>query len=215
MRHDEAMSSPTAARPRARAFWADARFLLGIVLVIASVAGVWFVVAAARQTAPVFAAQSTIVAGEPVSADDLQVVEVALGQVGGVYAAPGTLEPGSIAVRTIERGELVPQSAVTASDAVTTTTVVLASDGDVPASVEKGASVEVWHAPRLDQSSFDTPRILVASATVVSIARDDAVVGDAEVSLEVVVERADVPAVLAAVAAGDSLSVVPASGSGS
>ena len=37
------MSDHTAARPRPRAFWADIRFLLGIALIVASVAGVWLV----------------------------------------------------------------------------------------------------------------------------------------------------------------------------
>ena len=41
-------------------------FFLGILLVIASVAGVWFVVAASRQTAPAFAANRTIVPGEAI-----------------------------------------------------------------------------------------------------------------------------------------------------
>jgi hypothetical protein len=39
------MTTLEPVRPRPRAFWGDARFFLGILLVIASVAGVWFVVA--------------------------------------------------------------------------------------------------------------------------------------------------------------------------
>ena len=39
----------TTARSRRRAPWADARFLIGIALVIASVVGVWLVVNGARQ----------------------------------------------------------------------------------------------------------------------------------------------------------------------
>ena len=39
------MSVTEPARAPRRAFWGDARFFLGILLVIASVAGVWLVVA--------------------------------------------------------------------------------------------------------------------------------------------------------------------------
>ena len=75
-----------ALRSRSRAPWTDVRFLLGLLLVVVSIAGVWFVVAAARQTAPVFAATRTIVPGEVVAADDLQVVDIALGEVGDLRA---------------------------------------------------------------------------------------------------------------------------------
>lgn len=206
------MSSTTPARPRPRAFWADARFLLGIALVLVSIGGVWLVVAAARQTVPVFAADATLVAGEPVSSDDLRVVEVALGQVAEAYAAPGTLEPGAIATRTIAAGELVPLDALGDADRARTTTVVLGSMGDVPVAIEKGSVVEVWNAPRVDQSTYDAPRVLVSAATVVSVTRDDSVVGDTAVTLELVVGREEVPAILAAVAARDSLAMVPAVG---
>src|SRR5690606_5918491 len=50
------MSSVESARPRRRAFWADARVFLGPVLGVASVAGVWLLVTASRRGVPVLAA---------------------------------------------------------------------------------------------------------------------------------------------------------------
>lgn len=204
------MTTVEVARPRA--LWTDVRFLLGIVLIVASVAGVWFVVAAARQTAPVFAAAHTIVPGEAVAADDLNVVEVALGQVGDAYTAPGRLEPGVVAVRTISEGELVPLSAVGDAESVATTAVVLRSATDVPASVAEGSVVEVWSAPPLEHGVFDEPRILVAEATVVSVTRDDSMIGGGAAALELVIDRADVASTLSAIADGSALSVVPTGG---
>ncbi|WP_121060099.1 SAF domain-containing protein [Microbacterium telephonicum] len=206
------MTAVETVRPRARAFWADTRFVLGIVLIVASIAGVWAVVAAARTTVPVFAATRTIVPGEAVSGDDLRVVEVALGQVGDAYAAPGLLAPGAVATRTIESGELVPRSAVGDPAAARTTTVVVDSATDVPAAIAPGAVVELWAAAPLDGGRFDTPRILVSAATVAAVAVDDGVVSNAGASLELVIDRADVADTLAAVAAGSSLSVVPVAG---
>ncbi|MFT3798488.1 MAG: SAF domain-containing protein [Microbacterium sp.] len=197
------------ARPRPRAFWADARFLLGIALIVVSIAGVWFVVAAARQTAPVFAATRTIVPGEVVDAADLRVVEVALGQVEEAYATPATLAPGAVATRTIAAGELVPADALGAATSVRTTTVVLHSATEIPAAVGAGATVEVWAAALRERGVYDTPRILVASAVVVSVARDESMLGSSGTAVELVIARADVSAALTAIADGSSLSIVP------
>lgn len=206
------MTAIESARPRPRAVWGDARFLLGILLVVASIAGVWFVVAAARQTVPVFAATRTIVPGETLSEGDVRVVDVALGQLERAYLTPEALEEGLVATRTVSEGELVPQSAVGAAAAAATTTVVLQSAVDVPASVEAGSVVEVWEAPLIERGRYEAPRILVADATVVSVARDDSVMGGGAASLEVVIPRADVAAVLAAMADESALSIVPSAG---
>jgi hypothetical protein len=208
------MTAIDSARPRPRAFRGDARFVLGILLIVASVAGVWFVVTAARQTVPVFAATRTIVPGEAVSQSDVRVVDVALGQLEEAYLAPDALDGGLVATRTVEAGELVPQSAVGASSAAATTTVVLRSAVDVPASVAAGTVVEVWEAPLIERGSYDAPRILVPDATVVSVTRDDSALGGGAAALEVVIPRADVAAVLAAMADESALSVIPTAGSG-
>ncbi len=206
------MSAADPSRSRPRAFWADARFLLGIVLIVVAVAGVWLVVTAARQTVPALAAARTIVPGEPVLAGDLRVVDVALGPLGDTYLSPGALEPGTVATRTIGEGELVPHSSLGAAGSARTTTVVLRSAGDVPGAVTTGAVVEVWSAPQLERGRFDTPRVLVPTATVLSVSHEDTVMGSAGAMLELVIDRADVAATLAAIADGSSLSIVPAVG---
>ncbi|MET0734402.1 MAG: SAF domain-containing protein [Microbacterium sp.] len=206
------MTALDAPRPLRRAAWADTRFLLGILLIAASVAGVWFVVSAARQTAPVFAAAHTIVPGEALSAGDLRIVDVALGQVGDAYLTPEALADGLVATRTIAEGELVPHSATGEAAQARTTSVVLRSTVDVPASVDAGAVVEVWSAPLLEHGEYDAPRILVADATVVTVTRDDSMIGGGVAALELVIPRADVAAVLAAISDESALSVVPTAG---
>jgi SAF domain len=212
----ERMTELESPRRLPRAIWSDVRFLLGIVLIIASVAGVWSVVAAARQTAPVFAAARTIVPGEALSGDAMRVVEVALGQVGGAYLASEGVTDGLIATRTIEAGELVPQSAVGAASGAEVTTVVVRSAVDVPAAVGTGTVVELWSAPLVERGSYDTPRILVAAATVMSVTRDDSMIGGGggAAGLELVIPRADVAAVLTAMSDEAALSIVPANGAG-
>lgn len=207
------MSAMSTSPPRrSRAFRGDARFFIGILLVIASVIGVWFVVTSARQTVPVLAASRTIVAGESISAKELTVVEVALGAVGAVYLEPEGLTEGMIATRTIADGELVPASAVGEASASLTTTIVVRSAVDVPATVATGAVVELWSAPADDDGGFDVPRILIPDAVVVAVTRDESMMGGGSAMLELVIPRADVADALAAVAAGSALSVVPTGG---
>jgi hypothetical protein len=198
-----------------RAFWGDARFFLGVLLVAASVAGVWLVVSAARQTVPVYAAAHTLVPGQAIGPDDLEVVEVALGPLAATYLAAGGVDDALVATRTIEAGELVPAASVGDPRASRTTSVVVRSAVDVPASVTAGTVVEVWAAPLLEDGAYDEPRVLVADATVVSVTRDDSMIGGGAAALELVIPRADVPATLAAMADESALSIVPTAGAGS
>lgn len=208
------VASDSVRSPR-RAFWGDARFLLGILLVVASVVGVWLVVTTARQTVPVYAAAHTIVPGEAITAGDLTVVEVALGPLSDTYLAADALDDAAVATRTIEAGELVPAASVGDPDDARTTSVVVRSAVDVPASVEAGTVVEVWAAPLLEQGTYDEPRVLVADATVVSVTRDDSMIGGGAAALELVIPRADVSATLAAMSDESALSIVPTTGAGS
>ncbi len=209
--HDGTMTI-TDARPRPRAFWADARFLLGIVLIVGSIASVWAVVAAARHTVPVLAAARTIVAGEVIEASDLQTADVALGRRDEAYVAPGALEPGAVALRTIGEGELVARSALGSAAMVDTTTIVMRAADEVPAAVVTGTVVEIWSAAPGERGAFAEPRVLVSDAVVSSVSTADSVMGSNGTSLELVVRRSDVAGALAAIADGSRLSVVPAAG---
>ena len=211
----DAMTAADAVRSPRRAPWGDARFLLGILLIAASVAGVWFVVSAARQTAPVYAAVHTIVPGQAITADDVRAVEVGLGQLGEAYLAPEALDAGLVATRTIAEGELVPAAAVDEAARSGTTNIVVQSSVEVPAAVGAGTVVEIWAAPLLDGGDYDAPRILVADATVVSVTRDDSMIGGGAAALELVIPRSEVATTLAAMADESALSVVPSVGAGS
>ena len=208
----DGMTALDPPRRRARRFWGDARFLLGVLLIGISIAGVWLVVTAARQTGPVYAATRTIVPGETVAGSDLRVVDVALGQVGDSYLAATSAAEGLVATRTISEGELVPAGAVGDAADARTTSLVIRIPSDVPASITTGARVEVWHAPPLDRETFDVPRILLPEATVAAVTRDDAMVGGANATLELVIARSDVAALLEAQSNGSMLSAVPVAG---
>lgn len=197
------------SRPR-RAFWGDIRFVIGIVLVALSIAGVWLIVSSAGRTTPVLQANRTIVQGEALVSGDFQVVEVGLGQLTEDYLAPQDLEPGLVAARTLTEGELVPMTALSDADAGRTTTVVIESSTGIPAGVEAGTVVELWQAPVLeDGRSHDVPRILVGDVIVSSVIEQEGMLSSDATTVEVVIDRSDVADVLAAITGGSVLSVVP------
>ncbi|QAY61846.1 hypothetical protein ET475_12215 [Microbacterium protaetiae] len=199
-------------RPRRRGFWTDARFFLGVVLIIASIAGVWAVVSLSRQTSPVYAAAHTIVPGQKVTAADLTVIDVALGRSADAYLAPGATLNDAVATRTIDAGELVPAAATVSAASSQVTTVVVHSSAAVPSNVTSGSTVDLWAAAPTDAGTYDTPRILIANATVVSVAHDDSMIGGGADAIELVIPRSDVAAALAAIAGESALSVVPSGG---
>lgn len=201
-------------RQRPRALWADLRFVIGALMVIASIAGVWMVVAAARQTTPAYAATRTIAPGQPVQAGDLRVVDVSLGSLETSYAAAENLGGDLVATRTIHAGELVPAEALGHAAAARVAAVVVRSATEVPAAVAEGSVVDVWAAPLSEDGSREAPRILVADATVAAVLRDESMLGGGAASVEVVIPRAHVSEVLAATSGEAVLSIVPAGGAG-
>lgn len=179
---------------------------------LASVFGVWWVIDSARQTVPVLTAARTIVPGEVIESDDLTVVDVSLGSAADIYAGPGMLEPGMVATRAIPAGEFVPRASVGVPEDLASTSVVVQSATEIPSTIGPGSVVEVWAAAQHERGVFDTPRLLIAEATVLSVTREDRMLAGAGVSIELVIDRGDVQRALAALSDGSALSVVPGAG---
>ncbi|MFD5225052.1 SAF domain-containing protein [Microbacterium sp. NPDC058342] len=199
------MMRPLARRP----FFGDLRFIIGLVLVVVSVVGVWLLVASSRQTVPVLQATRTVLPGETITSADLQVIEVGLGALTDAYLGPQDLDPGAVATRTLPKGELVPASAIGDEAEVRTTTVVVSST-TIPAGLAPGAVVELWHAPPVeDGRSFDKPRVLVGDAIIAHVAEADGMLSQSRTDVELVIDRADVADVLAAITGGSAISIVP------
>lgn len=204
----------TAREGATRRFWFDPRFAVGILLILASVAGVCLLLAAQDRSVQVYVARDALVPGERVNAGDLELANVRV-PASARYATPGTLPGGAVVLRSVSKGELVPATAVgNAVDAASTSVVVTAS-GPVSASVTAGAAVDVWAARSATDKDYAPPTVLVANAVVVSVAHDETLMVDrGSVSVEVRVPAARVASVLQAIADGQILSVVPASPDG-
>lgn len=195
-----------------RVFRVDPRLAIGIALVLASIAGVYALVTSAQTSTEVYAARSTLAAGEVVHADDLVTSHVRLGTAASRYLSRGDVPDGGFVIaRTVAAGELVPASAVADAADAALTSVVVAARAPLASSIEMGSSVDVWAAEQTEHDTYGPPAVLVGHAAVVRIDHDDALVGDrSTVSVEVRVPTAKTAAVLQAIADGAAISVLPA-----
>lgn len=204
---------PAAARERRERgrLRFDPRLAIGVGLVLASVAGVYAVVASADRTVEVYSASVVFNPGDRIRASDLHREHVRLGELRGRYLTPERLPgKGVIATRTVLAGELVPASAVGSVAGDRFSSVVVTVGGQLARSVEPGVVVDVWSAAETEHGDFGPPAVLVGSATVVRVVESTGIIADGgTVSVEILVPRVKIARVLEAVANGDALSLVP------
>jgi hypothetical protein len=226
------MSTPDAtgrlARPPRRASRRspDLRLVLGVLLVVGSVAGVVGIVSAADRRVTVYAAGSTLTPGERIDRGDLVERTVALDGADGLYLGRGDIpRDGLVVTQPVARGELLATSSVGSAVGVRSTSIVLRLATRVSGAVVPGASVDLWSAPKVGSaisgtgaSASDTeaarlaPSVLVSGATVARVlAQSGSFSVDANGSqVEVLVPRNRVARVLQAIANGDALALLPA-----
>ncbi|MCI2958061.1 SAF domain-containing protein [Agromyces atrinae] len=199
---------------RARSWGLDPRFLIGAALVVASIAGVVGLVASLDDYSTALVAKEHLSPGDEIDEDDLVETPVRLGATAAAYLDDSAFDAGPLVVtRAVAEGELVPLGSVDETHRAADARVVVTVVGTVSRDVAEGAVVDAWSVASGRGSNDESlpPRVLVGGAEVVEI-RDDASVvgGGSTLSVELIVPRSDVAAVLAAVAAGDVISLVPA-----
>lgn len=203
--------SPRSASVRRR-FWIDPRFVVGVLLVVASVAAVWLLVTRVTSGSTVYVATRTLVAGDTVSGDALAAADVRIGEKADRYLDHRPAG-GSVVSRTVMAGELVPRSAITAKAAGQTGRVVLTVTGPLPSVVKEGAVADVWAAAATQGEEHSSPRVIAHGVSVASITRHDDMVSSDLVSVEVQVASDSIAGLLQATADGDTVSLVASTAS--
>lgn len=186
--------------------------LIGVLLVLGSVAGVVAVVASNDRTVPVYAAAEPLVPGSRITADAVRVARVRLGTATDRYLAAPMPSDGVVVTRSIAEGELVPLSALGAAASVTDASVVVPLSTRPAAGVGPGSVVDLWAAAKATAGAdrkAPPPHVLVSGAIVVrTVAATGLLATDQAAALEVEVPRDDVAGVLQAVADGEAVSAV-------
>lgn len=196
------LPSPAASRlPRAR--WLDARLLVGLLLVLLSVALGATVLADADRRVQVWSVTRDLGAASTLSSDDLRATSVRLDGVAGRYVAATEDLDGLVLTRPVGRGELLPASAVRAAGAPERRRVVIEVDRAGVAGLAKGQVVDLYAVPESPDEPAAPPRLVLAGVTVAEDVRsaDGAFGGGgATAGVALLVDVADVPEVIAAAA---------------
>jgi len=179
--------------------WKDPRLLIGMLLVLASIAGVVAIVRAAETRTTVYAARDDIGVGQDVNPDDLVGVEVRLGDAEPRYLTDPTALAGRVAVQRIAKGDLVPVSALGSADGLGRRPVSISLTEALPASVVEGARVDVWVALPDGRNGYAEPKLLVPAAEVAHLETSaSALGGQRETTVHVLVDPQQLPALLGA-----------------
>jgi hypothetical protein len=201
------------AAPKRAKFWFDPRFAIGLVLIVASVAGVFAILTASDSSELVLSARDPINPGDIITVSDLVATSVRIEGASQTYLiAEDVPDEGLVVTRPIAAGELVPASAVGSTAGLRQASVVISVSGRLAASIGPGATVDLWAARELESGLYGPPIVVVSSATVVRIVESDGlVVDDSAGTVEVLVPRLRIARVLEAIANEDALSLVPTS----
>lgn len=141
------MSGMTASSPRPRRIatpsWLDLRLVIGVVLVLASVAVGAAVVSRAGDKTAVVAITRDLAAGTVLRGEDLTTTKVQLSGGGhGVYLTSVADAVGHQLAHAVARGELLPAAAI--SDVPAQTALTLQLPAGAAPDLHAGQRIEVW-----------------------------------------------------------------------
>lgn len=201
--------SDAAARLR-KPSWKDPRLLIGILMVLASVAGVVALVGSASKTVPMYVAKEALVVGQKVTADSFSIAQVQLGEVDGKYLDPhDVFDEHSVAVRMVPKGELVSRSSIGQMDALDRKPVSVTVDEPLPKEVIVGSYVDVWIALPDERNGFQDPVLMLPGAEVAALNVAASSLGSGKnTQLMVLVTDSQMPKFLGAVANKAKVAVV-------
>ncbi|MEO8219386.1 MAG: hypothetical protein ABI563_01195 [Specibacter sp.] len=194
----------------AKPSWKDPRLLIGILLVLASVAGVVALVGSAGRTVPMYAAKDALVVGQKITPESFTIVQVQLGDAGGKYMNPQVvLGENSVAVRMVPKGELVSRSSIGQTDALDRKPAPVTISEPLPKEVVVGSHVDVWVALPDERNGFQAPVLMLPGAEVAALNVAAGSLGSGKyMQIMVLVSDAQMPKFLGAVANKAKVSVV-------
>lgn len=170
---NHAVSSPSARRHRSPT-WRDPRLAIGVVIVAVSVLLGAKLLGDADDMVAVWAARDNLHAGGILTAQDLVRREVRFADTAAAnryVSADSSLPARATLTRDVGAGEMLPRAALgDAGDQTLVEVPVAAAADSIPATVDVGASVDVWITPKTAQGEpadgairvFDDVRVVGA-----------------------------------------------------
>lgn len=201
--------SATAARLK-RPSWKDPRLLMGVLLVLVSVAGVVFLINSADRTTEVYAAREGIEVGETLTPENVVRARVRLGDTEQHYIPVASgLPEGVVAVQRVGKDQLVPRASLGRVDELDRKPVALTITETLPSQAIAGSRVDVWVAQPDAKNGFSEPKLLLPGAEIAEVSDGSTALGSTRTTvLMVLVEDSQMPALLGAQANEAKISVV-------
>jgi hypothetical protein len=169
---DSGYATPAATRAQAPR-WRDPRLVAGVVIVALCVLLGSRVLAGADDTIAVWSLRHDVPAGGTLDRGDLAVerVHFAHGTAQQYVVASTPPAPGTTVTRDLAAGELLPRAAIAAGAGPELMEVPLSvAPDDLPASVRRGATVDVWVTPKIAAAGEGRARAHLALEDVVVVA---------------------------------------------
>ena len=211
------LPAPAAARLR-RPTWRDPRLAFGLLLVAGSVAlGTWAVADAGR-TVAVYAVATTLTPGDAIGPQDLVAVDVRLGdELDLYYPVAGAPPEGLVALRTVGERELLARSAAGSAAELDFRSVAIPVTEALSSKVAAGSHVDLWLvAPRPSgtaDAAAPAPELLAAGLVVAELGeRGSGLLSGSAPTVHVLAPSSALPQVLAALAGGGEVAIVPVPG---
>ncbi|WP_298747789.1 SAF domain-containing protein [uncultured Serinicoccus sp.] len=196
--------------------WRDLRLVVGVLLVVLSVAGGVRLVSGLDDTRPVYAAARDLLPGQPIADADLVTVQVRLGDSAEHYLdATDPVAGGTYLLRRVAAGEIVPAAAVGTQRQALDKTVNVPVDASTVAGLQVGTAVDVWVSRRDPEAAgevYRDPELLLPGAVVDRVADQAGGLGGSlgRTPVALVVPADRVGDVIAAVDQDARLTLVPA-----
>lgn len=204
------------ARRLERPGWRDLRLVVGLLLVVVSVAGGARLVAGLDDSTQVYAAAHDLLPGQPVGAADLVAVPVRMEESLGHYvAAEHPVADDTYLVRPVQAGELVPVAALGTARQALDKTVTVPVDASALTGLATGSVVDLWVSRRDPDAvgeAYLDPELLLPGAVVDTVPQATGGLGASlgRESVAVVVPADRVGDVIAAVDQDARVTLVPA-----
>lgn len=196
--------------------WKDPRLLVGILLVLVSVAAVVLLVRQADSRVEYWAAAQDIAPGAALKPEHVTVVSANLGDSAQEYLPADEPLPEHVAaVATVRQGELLPAGGLAAQDPEQRQQITVQISDLLPEHLSTGDRVDLWIAfPDDTGRGFFEPELVASSAEVVSTSESTAAFGTgATGNVALMLTPEEVPEILGAQANGARMTVVPSLGS--
>lgn len=209
---------PIGSEISSKSRYLNRRTILGIALMVLAVILVIVTVRLASHLEGYLAAKTTLVAGQTVQSDDVEVISANPGRAAGQYLREGELKEGTVVVQTIAVGQLLPKASLSQTKPYNKR-IVLNLAAPLPSSVKKGDYLEIWQLPdEKSASTFeqDTPpenaQKLADKAVFLAEKKSETALGSKnQTNVEISVPEEDLSPILAAVGTKTPLMAIPVS----